>query len=425
MVRLHHFLLGAILGAASLSAQSPVPAGEVEKGELAAAVQEANTSGFDMIRALEDHLRKYPNTSLLPEIQKLLANSAIEVKDTERIAKYGVPALDVTPNDALLLDRVAAALLTLGGRENAEKALGFAKRFEDYVTKIPVAGGSDPARNQEDHDRALGRALLYQARAEGVLGMNDDARKKAQLSYMAYADETSAHEWAVALERAGNHEDAIRRMADAFSIPDPRATDETRAADRVKLGEMYRAIHNGSEAGLGDEILAAYDRTSKDVEKRRAELRKLDPNTGKTDAGAFTLAGLEGGKLELTSLRGKVLILDFWATWCVPCRTQHPLYEDVKKRFADRNDVMFISVNSDDDHEDVAPFIAEQKWSRNVYFDSGLARLLSVNSIPSTIVLDKQGRMASRMDGFYPDRFVDQLSARIRTILGPEAAQAK
>src|SRR6202035_1531173 len=97
------------------------------------------------------------------------------------------------------------------------------------------------------------------------------------------SDEQSAREWSDALQRLGDDQKALERLADAFAIPDPRATVDNRALDRKELGEMYRKLHSGSEAGLGDEILAAYDRTSADIEKRRAQLRLLDPNTCLTD----------------------------------------------------------------------------------------------------------------------------------------------
>ena len=406
---------------ASTAADDPL---EAERKELAAELREAQTSPLDMVHALEAHLRKYPNSQMRPEIMPLLAKEAVETGDLQRIALYGVPALAATPNDVQLLDRVASALLNLGGRENAGKALDYGKRFEEFVANLPTVEGSDPARNEEDHDRALARALRYQARALGILGMNDEARKKAQLAYLAYADEETAREWSDALQRAGSDQQAIERLADAFAIPDLRATPENRALDRKQLGEMYRKLHDGSEAGLGDAILAAYDRTSADIEKRRAQLRLLDPNVGLIDPMKFTLRALDGGqKLEMASLKGKILILDFWATWCVPCRAQHPLYDQVKKRYQDRSDVMFLSINAAEDRDLISHFLDEQKWSRTVYLDSGLVRLWSVNSIPATIVIDKQGQMASRMNGFIPDSFVEQLAKRVEALLADPVAK--
>ncbi|HEV2445829.1 MAG TPA: TlpA disulfide reductase family protein [Candidatus Sulfopaludibacter sp.] len=414
--------LGLLLLCTSALAQAQAPADAeatpAEKHELAEAIKEANTSGYDITRVLEAHLRKYPNTPLRPDIYNLLAKAAVEIGDDARIIRYGEPALTASPNDVTLLDRVSRALLNAGGKENAARALGYAKRFEDYVIRVPVPAGYDAVKNQEDHDRALARALLYESRAHRVLGDYDEARRTAALAYIAYPDEPSARAWSEALELQGKHQEAIERLADAFAIADPQSPDDNRAADRKHLGEMYRKLHDGSEKGLGDEVLAAYDRTSATMAKRVSELRKLDPNLGVTDPMNFTLTGLDGGKLDLKSLRGKVVIFDFWATWCVPCRAQHPLYEELKQRFRARNDVVFLSVDTDEDHQLVAPFLESQHWSgSSVFFDNGLVRLLTVSSIPTTIIADKQGRLASRMNGFNGDKFVGDIAARIQAIL--------
>ena len=393
-----------------------------EKHELAEAIREANTSGYDLTRALEAHLRKYPDTPLRSDIYNLLAKAAVEIRDDARILRYGEPALAATPNDVTLLDRVSRALVDAGGTENATRALGYAKRFEDYVIRVPVPLGYDAVKNQEDHDQALARALLYQSRANRILSDYDNARRTAALAYIAYPEAQSARAWSEALELQGKHQEAIERLADAFAIVEPQSSDDNRAADRKQLGELYRKLHDGSEKGLGDEVLAAYDRTSATMAKRASELRKLDPNLGVTDPMNFTLTALDGGKLDLKSLRGKVVIFDFWATWCVPCRAQHPLYEELKKRFGGRDDVVFLSVDTDEDHELVAPFLEKQQWSSNVFFDNGLVRMLAVSTIPTTIIADKQGRLASRMNGFNGDKFVGDIAARIEAILDPPGA---
>jgi len=395
-----------------------------EKHELAEAIKEANTSGYDLTRALEAHLRKYPDTPLRSDLYNLLAKAAVEIRDDARILRYGEPALAATPNDVTLLDRVSRALLDAGGKENATRALAYAKRFEDYVIRVPVPLGYDAVKNQEDHDQALARALLYQSRANRTLGDFDNARRTAALAYIAYPDGASARAWSEALDLLGKRQEAIERLADAFAIADPQSTGDDRAADRKQLGELYRKLHDGSEKGLGDEVLAAYDRTSATVATRASELRKLDPNLGVTDPMNFTLTALDGGKLDLKGLRGKVVIFDFWATWCVPCRAQHPLYEELKERFHDRNDVVFLSVDTDEDHELVAPFLEKQQWSgRNVFFDNGLVRMLTVSTIPTTIIADKQGQLASRMNGFNGDKFVGDIAARIEAILDAPGAR--
>ena len=395
---------------------------ETERAQINQAIVEANHSPIDVIAALEKHLRNTPNTHLRGEIEQLLAKESMEAKDTLRIVRYGVPTLAKTPNDAQLLDRVTASLLNIGGADNAQKALEFARRFEEYVVRVPVPTGSDAVRNQEDHDRALERSLLYQARAFRILGKNEEARIKAELAFRAYPEEASAREWAEALDRAGRPEDAVKQMAAAFVIPDSRANEEDRNTDRRVAADMYRKLHNGSDSGLGDIVLQQYDQVAAILDKRHKELYALDPNYGLTDPAKFVLDGLEGNKLPLSTLKGKVVILDFWATWCGPCRAQHPLYEEVRRRFEGRGDVVLLSIDADDDRSVVSPFLDSVHWSRAVYFETGLARALQVANIPTTVILDKEGRLARRMNGFLPDRFVDQLSDHIRDILaGPDA----
>jgi thiol-disulfide isomerase/thioredoxin len=115
-------------------------------------------------------------------------------------------------------------------------------------------------------------------------------------------------------------------------------------------------------------------------------------------------------------------VLDFWATWCEPCRAQHPLYEQVKQKFGPRSDLVFLTINADEDRTLVEPFLEEVMWDRNVYFEDGLGRMLGINSIPATILFGKNGLIASRMTGFSPDSFADQLTERITAALAESAA---
>jgi thiol-disulfide isomerase/thioredoxin len=410
------------LCACTALAQQAQPSIE-EQQDLMRAVNEG-TSPVDLIRALEAYLAKYPNTTQRADLERTLAKAAIESNDVPRIAKYGESAVATSAEDFQLLDRLAYAFLTLGGPENAAKAYKYARAFEDLVDKMPVATGRDAVHQQDEQERAIGRALVYQARARTIQKDTPDALRLAARAFSAYPGEETAREWAEVLIRAGQQADAIEHLAEAFVIPDPYTTDEKRQGDRLLLGELYTKLH-GSEKGLGDLTLSAYDRVSTTVETRRKKLLALDPNSSLADPMEFTVTGLDGKKLQLASLKGKLLILDFWATWCVPCRVQHPLYETLRERFGARGDVAFLEMNSDDDRTVVEPFLTAEKWDKAVYFEDGLARLLNVMNIPTTILIDKSGRLASRMDGFDPSTFLDQMAGRIQELLADSAAPAK
>jgi thiol-disulfide isomerase/thioredoxin len=102
----------------------------------------------------------------------------------------------------------------------------------------------------------------------------------------------------------------------------------------------------------------------------------------------------------------------------VPCRAQHPLYDAVKKRFAGNANVVFLSIDIDEDRSLVRPFVDELKWKDAVYFEDGLSRAMKITSIPTTIVIDRSGQIFTRMNGYTPERFVGQLTAKIEEALG-------
>jgi thiol-disulfide isomerase/thioredoxin len=256
--------------------------------------------------------------------------------------------------------------------------------------------------------------LLLQARATGRLGKPEDAVALATKSWETYPAAAAAREVARWKERTGKTLDAVRHYADAFTVSDAKNTDADRARDRVKMGQLYRK-EKSTEAGLGDLVLEAYDRTSDRMAERAAMQRRRDPNAQVKDPMDYTITHVEGEPLSLKSLRGKVVVMDFWATWCGPCRVQHPLYEQVKAKFQSRDDIVFLNINTDEDPAVVKPFLESNQWSPgSVYLEDGLSNLLRVSSIPTTIVIDKQGQIFSRMNGFVPEKFVDQLTATIR-----------
>jgi len=421
------FLAAALLFAMLAWAQNaPAPAAppaEPAAGEaqdLSQAIAEAGNSPVDFARALERHLAKYPNSTRRNEIERALVKAAIESKDDKRVIEYGERVLAREPNDAQILDKVVRALLATDARDTSERALKYAKQLEEQLRQTrsqPAPGHISEAQWHEEIDKGLGRVLACEARATGNLGKIDEAIALARQGYEIYPSAESAREIARWLVRTGKDREALAPYADAFTIADIRNTDTDRAKDRGQLGDIYRKIY-GSEKGLGDIILEAYDRTSGLLAARRLRLRQNDPNAQAGNVLDFTISAVDGAKLPIASLKGKAVVFDFWATWCGPCRMQHPLYEQVKQRFHDSPDVVFLSIATDDERELVAPFLKENNWSpQSVYFEDGLSRVLAITSIPTTIVLDRHGEVVSRMNGFLPERFVDMLTDRIKDAL--------
>ncbi|MGA2117501.1 MAG: TlpA disulfide reductase family protein [Bryobacteraceae bacterium] len=410
-------LLGTVPGG---GAQQPGAQAAAEQQDLASALSEAGANPLEYLRALERHLAKYPDTPRRAELERAAARAAIEAGDDPAIILYGERVLARLPDDVETLDRVARALSLSEEKDTAGRALKYARHFEELLRQMqadPAHGGVTVAEWRDRTDRALARALCYEARAAGTLGRADDALALARRSVETYANAESARELARSYERMGKFADAARALADAFTVTDPRNTDEDKARDRQRMGELYRHA-TGSEAGLGDLVLAAYDRNQAGLRARQLRLRAEDPNAQLKNAMEFTLSRLDGPTLRLDTLKGKVLVLDFWATWCGPCREQHPLYAEVEKRFAANANVAFLSVNADEDRTLVKPFLSREKWTGPVYFEDGLAHALAVMSLPTTLIVGKDGKVFSRLTGYVVETFVDTLTERIREALG-------
>ncbi|MFC5184298.1 TlpA family protein disulfide reductase [Actinomadura harenae] len=112
---------------------------------------------------------------------------------------------------------------------------------------------------------------------------------------------------------------------------------------------------------------------------------------------------LEGRPVKLSDLRGKVAVVNFWASWCAPCRGESQSLEQVYQQNKN-NGVEFLGVNFKDDKDNALAFERGRKVSYPSVFDGdgriGLAfKDVPPNAIPTTLVLDRQGRIAARVLG--------------------------
>ena len=387
-----------------------------ESDDLNKALADANGSPKDYLRAIEKHLQKYPDSPRKNDLERAAALAALEARDEGGIVRWGERVLSRQPGDLQMLEPVARALVEMGGKDEAERALQYARRYETLAREMQAQRPKD-GEWQNQTDFGIARGLTLEARATMTLGKPDEALGLAQRAYETYPSAAAARAAADCYERTGKPAEAARAMSDAFTVQDAKNTDADRARDRVRLGELYAKAH-GSEEGLGDLVLEAYDRNLAMVKGRQLRMRANDPNAQLSDPMEFTLGAVDGGKLQMATLKGKVVILDVWATWCGPCRAQHPLYQQVMKRFTGNADVVFLSINTDEEHAAVKPFLDQVKWPEKVYFEDGLARAMKITSIPATIVIGRDGAVYSRMNGFVPELFVDSLTAKIQDALG-------
>jgi len=105
-------------------------------------------------------------------------------------------------------------------------------------------------------------------------------------------------------------------------------------------------------------------------------------------------------EVNIAELKGKVVFLNFWATWCPPCIAEMPSIDVLFKKFKDREDVVFLIVEIEGEEAKAATFVKDKKLSLPIYFPTGnIPETWLGGSIPTTVILDKEGAIAARHEG--------------------------
>lgn len=142
-------------------------------------------------------------------------------------------------------------------------------------------------------------------------------------------------------------------------------------------------------------------------------------HAGSGKAPDFSFNDVSGNKIKLSDFRGKVVMLEFWATWCPPCIESIPAMQTVYEKYKDRGFLLLgISVDRGTDAgSKVSSFLKENGVAYPVFLDDGnISSAYGANSIPMSLIIDKNGHIAVRHTGFIPN-MVETLSREIEALL--------
>jgi peroxiredoxin len=144
--------------------------------------------------------------------------------------------------------------------------------------------------------------------------------------------------------------------------------------------------------------LVSYERVQAQLDDPQfaAALAKMHADDARREKADFALQGLDGTPRKLRELTGKVVLLNFWATWCPPCRKEMPDLESLYRQFKDQG--LVILAISDENAAKVQPFIAERHITYPVLLDPGrqVNELFQIEGIPKTFVYDRAGKLVAQ-----------------------------
>ncbi len=151
-------------------------------------------------------------------------------------------------------------------------------------------------------------------------------------------------------------------------------------------------------------VSAAYNELSDNYQSNdQMELSALEQNNREISAPDFTVFDAQGNEVNLSDFAGKPVVLNFWASWCPPCKAEMPHFDKVYKEVKD--DVVFMMVDLVDGQRETQEkgqkYVTDQDYTFPVYFDNeqNAAYIYGISSIPTTLFIDGKGNIIASREG--------------------------
>lgn len=115
----------------------------------------------------------------------------------------------------------------------------------------------------------------------------------------------------------------------------------------------------------------------------------------------FTLTAMDGGILDFETLKGKVIFINMWATWCAPCIAEMPSIQELYSNYKNNPNVVFTMISFDKDHKKAEKYIHKKGYDMPVYFPNAtqIPKVYESRGIPTTFVIDKKGYISYKKIG--------------------------
>lgn len=313
--------------------------------------------------------------------------------DQLRAAIRGMGNDDRNPNVAYFLP----------ASELANRGIDF-----DWAMQLVERGAAVVERNYHND---TWRARMLDVRGWVALRRGDlaAATRDLEAAHKLATDDPAHHyHYGRLLEQRGDKAAAEREWARGISNLYAKDQSESYLA----LSAAYKAKHGGKLDGFDDYVKSLT--TTEEAATRRAKIlgeRVKEPKS----APVFALKTLDGSKLSLDELRGKVVVVNFWGVWCGWCVAEMPELQKLVARYANDPRVRIVTIDNDEDLALVRKFMAEKHYEFPVLLDDGYVAANGVTGFPTTWFLDPQGRIAFDKKGAN-DKLQEEWSWRIEAL---------
>lgn len=345
--------------------------GEAYRNLFMVLAADSTVGGDELYRAAEGAL-KYETANVhivRADIPVALADRKVHLADAERIAREGIDALR----------------RKVESQRSLYESQG---EFERAIETMTAVG----------HD-ALGWVLFAEDRLA-------DAEKELLAAYELY------HTSRTNLDHLGRFYLAQKDEAKAeeYFVKGLGVQALGTNPCETALRSLYERRH-GSLDGINDYFtkLADRDRTRRKHAVLAQRLTTPEP------APPFNLKSLDGKRVSLDSLKGKIVVVNFWGIWCGWCVEELPEYQKLFEKYANDPGVAILTIDNDQNADDVPPWMAQKKYTFPVLLDDAYVNKTGITAFPTTWFLDPQGRKVFEKIG-WSEKLLEEFSWRIEAL---------